>query len=289
LLGQEANFVSARPVQQRIEANGGWPGGAAVFIGDNPPEAAVITYYQRSRHLYGKLKLQVLDSTGRVVDDLAASKRPGLNRVTWSMHEKPPRVPPAAQLANAGIRGPRVLLGVYTVRMTKNGKISETKLSVGLDRRAKFTEADRKAQYDAAMKLRALFGDESAVMDRIQAMRANLAKCGGALPEGDPLRKTVTDFDGKVDAVRKEIVATTEGGAITGEERLREHTDQLYGAILSYEGKPGDYQLANIDALRRELEDVTKELDQLLAKDLPALNEALKAKGQPPIAPPSSS
>jgi hypothetical protein len=31
---------------------------------------------------------------------------------------------------------------------------------------------------------------------------------------------------------------TTEGGAITGEERLREHTDQLYGAILSYEGKP---------------------------------------------------
>ncbi|MEP6891062.1 MAG: hypothetical protein ABI955_10265, partial [Nitrospirota bacterium] len=44
-----------------------------------------------------------------------------------------------------------------------------------------------------------------------------------------------------------------------GEERLREHTDQLYGAILSYEGKPADYQIANIDALRRELDDVTKQ------------------------------
>jgi len=286
LLGEEALFVSSRPVQQRIDANGGWSSGSAKFSGDNPPDAAVITYYQRSRHLFGKMKLEVLDSTGRVVDQLPASKRPGLNRVVWGMREKPPRVPPAAQLANSGIRGPRVLPGVYTVRMTKGGKTSETKLTVGLDRRVKFNEADRKAQYAAAMKVHALFGDESAVMDRIVALRTSLAKNGGALPEGDPLRKTVTDFDGKVDAVRKQIVATTEGGAITGEERLREHTDQLYGAILSYEGKPGDYQIARIDALRRELGDVTKEFEQLLAKDLPALNDALKAKGQPPIEPP---
>lgn len=286
LLKQEASFVSARPVQQRIEANGGWAAGAATFTGDNPPEGAVITYYQRSRHLFGKLKLEVLDSTGRVVDELAASKRPGLNRVTWSMHEKPPRVPPAAQIAGAGIRGPRVLPGIYTVRMTKGGQVSETKLTVGLDRRVKFSEAERKAQFDAAMKVQVLFGDESALMDRIVALRANLAKAGAALPEGDAFRKTVTDFDTKIDAVRKQIVATTEGGAITGEERLREHTDQLYGAILSYEGKPGGYQMANIDALRKELDDVTKEFEQLIAKDLPAVNGALKAKGQKLIAPP---
>jgi hypothetical protein len=90
--------------------------------------------------------------------------------------------------------------------------------------------------------------------------------------------------------VRKKIVATTEGGAITGEERLREHTDQLYGAILSYEGKPGDYQIRYIDTLKRELADVTKEFEQLLASELPALNESLRAKGQQPIpVPPAQS
>jgi len=115
-----------------------------------------------------------------------------------------------------------------------------------------------------------------------------LAESSKSLPEGDPLRKNVSDFDGKVDGVRKKIVATTEGGAITGEERLREHTDQLYGAILSYEGKPGGYQIAYIDTLKRELADATKEFDQLLAQDLPALNESLKAKGQQPVpAPPA--
>ncbi len=232
------------------------------------------------------MKLEVVDASGRVIDELPASKRPGLNRVTWTMRAKPPRVPPAAQIAVGGIRGPRLVPGMYTVRLTKAGKVSETKLTVGLDRRAKFTEADRKAQFDAAMRVHSLFDEESALMDRIVGLRKTLAQNGAALPEGDPLRKNVSDFDGKVDGVRKKIVATTEGGAITGEERLREHTDQLYGAILSYEGKPGAYQIAYIDSLKHELEDVTKEFDQLLAQDLPSLNESLKAKGQQPIEPP---
>jgi len=284
LLRQEVAFVSARPGQQRIEGTGGWANGDAAFVGDNPPDTAVITYYQRSRHLFGKLKLEVLDSSGHVVDELPASKRSGLNRVIWSMREKPPRVPPAAQIAQAGIRGPRLVPGEYSVRLTKAGKVSETKLTVALDRRAKFNEADRKTQFDAAMRVHALFGDESALMDRILFLRGELAKGAAAMPESDQLRKSVKDFDGKVDSVRKKIVATTEGGAITGEERLREHTDRLYGAILSYEGKPGDYQIAYIDALKHELDDVTKEFEQLVAKELPSLNESLRSKGQPPIA-----
>ena len=136
------------------------------------------------------------------------------------------------------------------------------------------------------MRVRALFGDESALMDRIIALRKDLAQTGAALPEGDALRKQISDFDGKVDGVRKKIVATTEGGAITGEERLREHTDQLYGAILSYEGKPAAYQIAYIDTLNRELGEVTKQFDQLLSHDLPAINDSLKSKGQQPLSTP---
>ena len=172
------------------------------------------------------------------------------------------------------------------MRLIKAGKVYDTKLTVGLDRRAKFNSTDRKAQFDAAMRVHGLFGDESALMDRIIALRKALADSGAALPEGDQLRKQISDFDGKVDAVRKKIVATTEGGAITGEERLREHTDQLYGAILSYEGKPSAYQITYIDTLKRELDDVTKQFDQLLAQDLPTLNDALKSKGQQPLLPP---
>jgi hypothetical protein len=202
------------------------------------------------------------------------------------MREKPPRVPPAAQIAFSSSRGPRLVPGDYTVRLTKAGKSYETKLTIGLDRRAKFTIEDKKAQYDAAMKVRDLFNDESGLMDRIVFLRRDVAKAGSAISENDPLKKTVKGFDDKIDNGRKKIVATKEGGAITGEERLREHTDQLYGALLSYEGKPGDYQIAYTTALRRELDDVKKEFEDLLAKDLPTLNASLKSKGQPQISVP---
>jgi hypothetical protein len=88
--------------------------------------------------------------------------------------------------------------------------------------------------------------------------------------------------------VRKRIVATTEGGAITGEERLREHTDTLYGAILSYDGAPAAYQLERIGVLQAEFEDVRKQFDALLTSDLPPLNTALQGAGLPAIAVPQA-
>src|SRR5207249_4947349 len=129
LLTQEATFVSARPVQQRIEGSGGWANGDAAFVGDNPPDAAVITYYQRSRHLFGKLKLEVLDSSGRIIDELPARKRPGLNRVTWTMRETPPRVSLAAQIAVAVTRGTRRVAGVYAVRLPAKSGCESTPTS----------------------------------------------------------------------------------------------------------------------------------------------------------------
>jgi hypothetical protein len=88
-----------------------------------------------------------------------------------------------------------------------------------------------------------------------------------------------------VEATRKKIVATTEGGAITGEERIREKTTQLYGAILNYEGRPGDYQIARIDSLKKELDDVAGEFDAFVTKELPAVNKALSQKKLEPIRP----
>jgi hypothetical protein len=286
LTSQDAAFVSARPVQQRIEANGGWVNGAAAFVGDNPQSGAVITYYQRSRQLFGKLKIEVLDANGNVLDELPASSRRGLNRVLWTMHRKAPHVPPAVQLAFAGTQGPRVPPGNYSVRMVKDGKSYDTPLTVGLDRRVKWTAADRQAQYDAAMNVYGLFNDESALFARIAGLREQVAEANKGRPASDPLQHRLADFDGKLDELRKRIVATKEGGAITGEERLREHTDQLYGAITSWDGPPSRYQLDNTDALRAELNDISANFDQLTSSQLPALNKALSGKGAHPLAVP---
>jgi photosystem II stability/assembly factor-like uncharacterized protein len=283
LLAQNMAFVSARPVQQRIEADGGAPVGAAAFVGDNPLAGAVITYYQRTRHLFGKLKIEVLDAGGHVVDELPPSSRRGLNRVLWTMHLPAPHVPPAVQVAFAATQGPRVLPGTYTIRIEDNGKTYDTKIDVGLDRRVTWTAADRKAQYEAALKVSTLFNDETQFFGQIAGLRQQVAAADKGRPASDPLHKKLAGFDQQLDKIRKEIVATTEGGAITGEERLREHTDQLYGAVTSWEGPPSAYQLDNIAGLRSQLNDATAELSKLTSKELPALNSQLKSKGAQPL------
>jgi len=288
-LDSEAAFLATRPIQQRINAFGGWAEGDAAFSGPNPPNGAEITYYQKGRHLFGKLKMDILDDKGEVIDTIPASVRRGINRVTWSMRVKPPRVPPAAQIAFNSTQGPRVPPGTYTVRLTKGKETYETKIDVGLDRRVAFSAADRRAQYDAAMRVRALFGDMSGLVDQINAVRMQADATGAKLPANDAAKKELASLSSKADEIRKKIVATKEGGAITGEERLREHMDTLYGAIMSYDGKPSDYQIARIDALGRELDDVKKEFAGLREKDLPKANAALKAKNLPEIAVPDAS
>jgi len=193
-------------------------------------------------------------------------------------------VPPAAQVAQAGFNGPRVLPGVYTLRLTKGDKTYETTVQVGLDRRATFNESDRKAQYEAAMRVHALFGSMSTLVHRINAVRETADRELASFGTADPARRPVEALSSKIDEVRKRVVATTEGGAITGEERLREHADKLYGAILSYEGRPADYQVRRIDVLREELADIDAAFQSVLETELRAANAALKKKKRPPIA-----
>src|SRR5262249_19775524 len=165
-LQKSTAFLPIRDVQQRMPAQGGWPEGDATFSGDNAPGGAAITYYLRSRHVYGPIKLEILDAGGKLVDTIAPSKRRGINRISWAMRVKPPRVPRAAQVAFSASQGPRVPPGTYTVRLTRGSEVVETKLPIGVDRRATYTAADRKVQFDAAMSAHALFGDMSKLVDK---------------------------------------------------------------------------------------------------------------------------
>jgi photosystem II stability/assembly factor-like uncharacterized protein len=280
-LGQEFAFLEARPVQQRSQGNGGWVEGDATYVGPNPPDGAAIAYYQRGRHVFGRMKIDVLDKDGQVVDTIPAGKRKGVNRVMWSMREKPPRVPTAASAAFFSGQGPRVLPGTYTVRVTKAGKTYERTIEVGLDRRATFSVADRKAQHEAALRASALFGRMSDLVDKLNGLKVAAGQRANNADEA--LKADISGFVDKVETVRKEIVATTEGGAITGEERLREHLDNAYGAIASYEGRPGPYQVERVAVLEREFSEVETKAQAVFDTDLAALNEKLKAKGLEPI------
>jgi hypothetical protein len=278
LMAKDATLVEGPPAIQYLNANGGWPQGDASFTGPSRPTDAFIDYYQKHRHIFGDLKIEILDQDGKLVDTIPGSKHRGLNRAQWSMRLKPPIVPPAASALFSAAQGPRVLPGSYTIKMTKGDQVYTEALKVVLDPRAKFTVEDRKVQFDLIMKLHKMLGHMSYAVAAIQGVRDAALARSSKLPEKDPVRGRLRQLSTDLDALRSKIVATKEGGAITGEERIREHLGELYGDINTYEGKPTDYQVARGESLGRELEDVIVDFRKLTDKELPGVNASLKKK-----------
>ncbi|HET9741305.1 MAG TPA: glycosyl hydrolase [Terriglobales bacterium] len=283
VMQEEAGFLPMPPAIQWMETNGGWAEGANSYNGPSRPDEASIPYYQRSRHIFGDLKIEIFDSEGKLVDTVATSKHRGVNRSMWSMHVKPPKVPPAASAAFAAAFGPRVVPGTYTVKMTKNDKVYTTQMNVVLDPRAKYTVADRKAQFDLASRIAGLLNHMSWAVDSIVAARDAANHDAAQLKNDARLQQQLTKFAGDLDAIRGKIVATKEGGAITGEERLREYVADLYGDVNSYDGRPTDSQTARADVLQRELEDVIRDFQTMANAQLPAINKQLARKKLPAI------
>ncbi len=285
LMAKDAVFIEARTQQQRLSAFGGWAEGDATYVGPNPPDAALITYYQKKRHIFGRMKIEILDGQGKLVDTLPANSRRGLTRLEWSMRLKPPGVPTAASIAGEATQGLRVLPGTYTVKMTRGKESYTTPLVLRLDRRAAFSVEDRKLQYEAVQRLYKLFRDMSFDVDQINGVHRDLLTRASQMKTDDALEPKLRDAAAKGEAIRKKIVATQEGGAITGEERIREKASQVYGALNSYEGRPADYYVARIDSLSRELEDVMREFETFAAKDLRDTNAALEKRHLKPVTP----
>ncbi len=277
VMTKEAILIPGKAIQY-FDVGGGWAEGDETFRGMNRPEDAQITYYQKGRHIFGDLKIEILDASGKVIDTVPGSKHRGLNRAGWGMRVKAPAVPPAATALGEAAVGPRVLPGTYTVKMTKGDNIYTEQINVTLDPRAKFSLEDRKAQFDLMMKIYHTIEHMTWGVSSIEGVRNEANARAAKLAEKDPLRKQLQDLAGKCDALRSKIVATKEGGMVTGEERIREHLGQLYGTVNDYEGRPTDYQSARENSLAHELQDVLDDFQKLTEKELPAINAGLKKK-----------
>ncbi len=94
-------------------------------------------------------------------------------------------------------------IGTYTVRMTKGDKKFEEKLETHLDRRATYTAADRKAQYEAALRVRDLFGEMSDLVFKINAVRAQADADAAKVKGNDALHAQLTKLSGDADEIRR--------------------------------------------------------------------------------------
>jgi hypothetical protein len=101
--------------------------------------------------------------------------------------------------------------------------------------------------------------------------------------EVDPqLKAQLQKYAERLEDFRASLVASKEGGMITGERKLREKLGELYGGVNGSIERPTQSQLERKDVLQKQLEEAKAKLDSLTTKDLKPLNAGLdKAKVEP--------
>ena len=187
--------------------------------GQNPPDGAIIDYYLK-QPAAGVTTLEILDAAGGLVRRYASDEkaielrdegevpaywmRPslilsgdaGLHRFVWDLHYAPPPGAPRSYPIAATPhdtasepKGPWVVPGTYTVRLTISGKSYTKPLVVRMDPRIKSGTLALRQQfalskrlYDAAVSLHEVLPRLNEALDRAQGSgNAGLAQKVGAL------------------------------------------------------------------------------------------------------------
>ncbi len=277
----EANLalLPARDAVMAVSGGMSWFTGSDEFSGRNPPEAASIFFYQKKRHIFGDLKVEIYDSEGELITTIPAPKVKGLNRADWPMRLPPPKLPPATNLVFV-FQGPRVPEGTYTYKLIKGKDTFEGTVNLVADPRSPHSAEDRKLQQETSLELYASLEGLTYVIDTLIDVRdqakARAEEAGGK----GGLAKNLEAYADELETFRGSLVSTAETGWISGDEKLREKMGNLFGGIVNYDGRPTQSQIDRKDVLIGQLTTAEARFGELTtSRELTSLSSQLEGKG----------
>src|SRR3989441_240194 len=257
-------------------------------------------------------KLVILGAQGDTVRVLEGERKPGLNRVWWDLRYAAPTVPrlrtppPGKSFVRVGadgtrplvtwdldlsLRGPLVLPGIYTVRLTVGDTTLTQSLTVLKDPGTAGTDADVQAQGRLALAIRAEQDTVARMINRLEWVRKQLQDLAGQLRgdsavAGDSGAKRLA---ARADSLDRRAVAV-EGALfdvhLTGarEDAFR-NPMQLYGRLAALQSDVADngadfapttQQLAVHDVLAQRIAAVSARFADLMDKAVPAFAAELR-------------
>lgn len=282
IIRRDVAFLDSRPfVMMELGFEQG-RNGDDEFAGPNPPDAALITYYLKKRHVFGDMYLEIYDPEGNLIKILPGTKRKGINRVTWPLRMDPPRVPSSVQLLGQAFIGPLYPPGDYTMKMIKGGEQYEGRIQIMDDPDSRHSLADRQLRHETIMKAYNLL-EEMAYIDRkILGIIEQLESRTEETAVKPPLQKQLRALAQELESMRSEFLATKQGN-ITGEKRLRERVSGVYGDVMGYRGRPTQSQLARLEDLTGEVKAFERKVNTRIDTDLASINQLLIKAGAQPV------
>ncbi len=260
---------------------GGFPNTGG-WIAPNAESIPPIQYYLKERVSIGDINLEIYDASGKLVKTIPGTIRKGINKITWDLRMKPPKVAGGGTKVDFGaFVAPMVLPGDYTAKLKVGDKVYTKPLKLIHDPKNKdFTLQDRQLQYKTAMKLYNLHERLAAAVDSINAkqklLRENVTKI-----KDTTSKRLVQDYLAKLEELRSTLLATKQKSIFANEKKLREEITDVYAAVAQQEAAPSNLQLQRVTQLQ-EKEVKAEEARITLAKQFdPKVDIALAKEGLP--------
>jgi photosystem II stability/assembly factor-like uncharacterized protein len=273
-------------------------------LGDDPPLGAILDYYFKVAPKED-VKLEILDGDGKLVRSLSSkeskeAEQPlewpdqareittvpaaaGLNRYAWNLRWDSPVKIPGAFYSGLGPRGPVALPGKYTVKLTVAGQSQTQTLEIAPDPRVKnVTQDDLQKQFSLAMQVRDANADLHRAVNQIRQLHAGITGLRRRV-EGDPRLKTLLDqadaLDRKMTTVEEELIQVNMNGSeanLAFPNMLNEQLDSFSSSVEAGDSAPTQQQYEVLKTLRARLDQQLASWKQILATDVPALNESIR-------------
>jgi photosystem II stability/assembly factor-like uncharacterized protein len=292
---------------------GGRGGGPAV--GENPPAGAVIGYWLKARP-QGDVKLEFLDSTGKLVHEFSSrapelapaaegaeanagggrgggpparvSAQAGMNRFIWNMRYPDATTFPGIILWAGSMTGPLAAPGTYQVRLTVDGKAQTQSFAIKKDPRLDTTPEDYAKQLTLALQVRDKLSETNEGVIRIRELRKQLDEY--AKRDDKRVADAAKALIGKLTAVEEELYQTKNRASedpLNYPIKLNNKLAYVMGVVESSDNQPTAQSYMVYEDVATKVNGEMKTLNGLLTTDLAAFNKLIHDQNIPAIQAPA--
>lgn len=282
VLQQEMTIVSNNQPPLTSGSFGGAFPGTGGWVEGNPDENVKVYYFLKDRANV-EVNLEILDASGKLIKSVPGGKRKGLNLVTWDKTGHAPRTAKGVTPDGASFTGVRVPEGSYTLRLVKGNTEKTSTVLMKYPTSGAISASERLAQHKALMRLFDLHERLAMLSYQLYGLKDSAEAKAKDYQNQKGLKTAVTKLNTPLDTLNKTLAAWKESKGITGEERLRENISRLYFGIYSYDGKPTDMQMEQLETLTQNVNQAENTFKTIVNKFLPDVNKQLVKLKQPEL------
>lgn len=302
IAGKDATLFDVRPAIRFTTRFTRYGIGDKPFAGPNPPSGALITYFLKDK-LDAKTtaKIQVLDSTGKVIREVAnIPKEKGFNRTTWDLamdgatlrRQLTPEQREQAGGFDFRPRGPEVLPGTYTIKLMIGDQAQEKKVQVNVDPTVKVTAAELQEQFDLSFKLQEMMSKVNVTLRTLDNAKEQLQQIERTVKAQMPnapkeltaaIADSIKQLDGEIGKLAGNRGGDSDGGLRGGRLLISDKLSSLFAGIQGVNAAPTKAQKEFFSEIQPEFQTKIAEVEKFIREQLPKVNDSLKKHNAPTV------